>query len=102
LKKHIFNEESNIFIIIIINYKDKVEVEQVKILLQEHRKIENIVDKIGEEIKKVKKPDTTALMKIIANHEKREVQILYPKIDERLSQEQVKEVLAYSNEIKIT
>lgn len=99
LQKHIFNEETNIFTI--INHKDKLEVTQVKKLLEEHQKITLAVEEMASQINLNKKPSAKKLLEILSPHEQREVQILYPKLDERLSEEQKREVLNYSNEIKI-
>jgi iron-sulfur cluster repair protein YtfE (RIC family) len=99
LQKHIFNEETNIFTI--INHKDKLEVAQVKKLLEEHQEITVAIEEMADQIEQKKKPKIEKLSEKLSVHEQREVQILYPKLDARLSIEQKREVLNYSNEIKI-
>lgn len=98
-QKHMFNEETNIWQV--IDHKDKDQVNEIKYLLNDHREIAEQVEKILDFLILKKKLDAEELLKKISIHEQRETGWLYPLLDQKLSLRQKKEILAYSNEIKI-
>jgi hypothetical protein len=90
LEKHFFAEEINIFP---VTKNNKKEMNEVNNLLKDHRDLREIVDNISEDLESREKADVKILREIMFAHERREIESFYPKLDERLSADEKKELV---------
>jgi len=84
IEKHFFIEERAIFKLYPKNNLDK----DIKRLLDEHKKITNLLDLISEEISNGKKPSTHNLKTLLSNHSRFENDTFYPRLENELNEEE--------------
>ncbi|MCK9595726.1 hemerythrin domain-containing protein [Candidatus Pacearchaeota archaeon] len=90
LEKHMAVEEKKVFSV--ADKNNKKELKELKNLLKDHEDLRAIVSNIYEDVIQRKKPNVKILQELLSAHEAREVESFYPKLDERLSEEEKKEI----------
>jgi len=99
LNKHIFIEEENIFPV--SDKSNPREMKQIQNLLKDHKDIKGIIRNLDEEIADGRKPNTAILRELLFQHEEREIESFYPRLDMRLSPERKKLILRQIKEVKL-
>ncbi len=97
IEKHIFVEEKVIFRL----YNNEEDIINIDILIKEHRDIFFLIEKIEYAIIQGNRPDISELKRIINAHAKFEDEVLYPKLDEELSEEEKELIIERSKELII-
>ena len=99
MEKHFSVEESNIFNV--TNLNDIEERSLMNNLLKDHRDMRSILNNLAEELLSGTVPDAHVYRQILLGHEKREVEIFYPRLDKRLSESSKKEIISKIGDIKL-
>lgn len=99
LQKHFFIEEKNIFIV--TDKENKTEFLQLQNFLKDHRDLMSITNNITEDILEGRKPQVIILRELLFAHERRETDIFYPRLDRRLSEEEKKEIIEKTKDVKL-
>jgi hemerythrin superfamily protein len=99
LEKHFFIEENAIFFY--ITPKDKEQRIQINNLIKDHETMRDVCSEIVAELLLGKKPDVSTFRKILFGHERREVEIFYPRLDKELGAEEKQDIIKRINEVKL-
>ena len=90
LEKHLFIEEKAIFIF--YSPKDSEDFDTIPNLVQEHRKMLELLNKIENNLKS-KNVDISELLKLLIKHRNFEDGTLYPKLDRELEDSKKKIII---------
>jgi len=99
IEKHFFLEEKTIFSKFAIR-KEEVKVYNLYIeLLKQHEKISGVLAEIKKQIIQGAKPDILIIRDLLINHQKFEEKLIYPKLDEGLTEDEKYAVLSHIEDI---
>ena len=96
-EKHFFIEEKINFRFVFYNQENLYKI--TKHLIEEHSQILGMLKKIEGQLQKKKKIELNALSGLLREHRETEEKILYPKMDELLSQYQKDLMIEKINEV---
>ena len=99
LEKHFFVEEKVIFSI--YNYSNEEESDAIRGVLNEHKNILWLINRIEIDLEDKKIPKTMNLAEILKNHAQFENKILYPKLEEVLDKNEKQIILDRIGDIVI-
>jgi hemerythrin superfamily protein len=91
LDKHFFAEEMNIFPV--TDRRNKTELKEMENLMKDHRDLRGIISSMADDLEGGEKAEIAVLKELLFSHEGREVESFYPKLDERLSADEKKELV---------
>lgn len=97
IEKHFFVEENINFRFVFANREDLYKV--VQRLLEEHKEMLRMMDEIEQQLQNKMKIESDALMNLLQTHAGIEENILYPKMEEFLTQYQIDLIMERINEI---
>lgn len=93
VEKHFFLEEKTIFSKFATK-KEEVKTYNLYIeLVKQHEKILNLLDEIKKQIMQGFKPDIINIRDLLINHQKFEENLIYPKLDEELDENEKIKIL---------
>lgn len=85
LEKHFLIEELNLFNL--AQPKNKKQEQEVQNLFRDHEDLRNTSSEMVAELLSNTVPNPSVFKKILLNHEKNEIDIFYPRLDNELSKE---------------
>jgi len=96
LEKHFFSEEKAIFEL--VDPKDKKEKAIIATIIKGHEEMRELTTGFVKDILENTLPDLTNFKKVLFDHEKIEVKLLYPRMDKEISGELRREILKKAKE----
>lgn len=96
-EKHFFAEEKVNFRFVFYNQEDLYKI--IRHLIEEHSQILEMINSIERQLQEKKKVELDALSDLLREHRETEEKILYPQMDELLSQYQKDLMIERINEI---
>ncbi|OHA15740.1 MAG: hypothetical protein A3A10_02895 [Candidatus Tagabacteria bacterium RIFCSPLOWO2_01_FULL_42_9] len=98
-EKHFFAEEKINFRFVFYTQEDLYKITQH--LIEEHSQILGMMNRIERQLQEKKKIELDALSDLLQRHRETEEKILYPKMDEFLSQHQKDLIIGRINEVAL-